>query len=95
MRLIGAVLLGIVAILFANGNQAEVAVTFPGGWFLVEVPLFVVVFIPLLLGFLLGVTSGWPGGVRPYWNMQSLRDRNQALEREVTNLRTLPLINDL
>lgn len=93
-RLIVAALLGVVAILFAFVNQTEVPVTLPGGWVLGDVPLFVVVFVPLFLGFVLGSLSGWSGEARQRRGMERLRDQNRALERELANLRTLPLIND-
>ncbi|GAB0055981.1 hypothetical protein SIID45300_00280 [Candidatus Magnetaquicoccaceae bacterium FCR-1] len=93
-RLIVAALLGVVAILFAFVNQTELSVTLPGGWVLGDVPLFVVVFVPLFLGFVLGSLSGWSGEVRQRRGMERLRDQNRALERELANLRTLPLIND-
>ncbi|MBF0214954.1 MAG: LapA family protein [Magnetococcales bacterium] len=95
IRLIAATILGVVAISFAIGNQAEVPVSLPGGWALIEVPLFVLVFVPLFLGFVLGAYSGWSGGARQHRSVEYLRDQNRALERELTNLRTLPLTNDL
>ncbi|MBF0627722.1 MAG: LapA family protein [Magnetococcales bacterium] len=95
IRLITATVLGIVAMFFAMGNQTEVVVTLPGLGDLVEVPLFVLVFVPLFLGFVLGAVSGWSGGTRPRGTLDLLRDQNQALERELTNLRNLPLTNDL
>ncbi|MEO5345682.1 MAG: lipopolysaccharide assembly protein LapA domain-containing protein [Magnetococcus sp. YQC-9] len=94
IRLIVATILGVVAILFAMGNQAEVPVTLPGGWIVGHVPLFVVVFVPLFLGFVLGAFSGWSGEVRQHRALELLREQNRALERELANLRTLPLVND-
>ncbi|MBF0189556.1 MAG: DUF1049 domain-containing protein [Magnetococcales bacterium] len=95
IRLIVASLLGIVAFGFALGNPDEVAVRLPGGWTLAEVPVFVLVFVPLFFGFILGAYTGWAGGRRQNRSMDHLRDQNRALERELINLRNLPLTNDL
>ncbi|MBF0125803.1 MAG: DUF1049 domain-containing protein [Magnetococcales bacterium] len=95
INLIVVTAFGILAVVFAIINQTGVMVNLPGGWKMDSVPLFVVVFVPLLFGFLLGAFSGWAGGLKYRQRMESLRDQKKALEKELANLRNLPLANDL
>ncbi|MBF0435330.1 MAG: LapA family protein [Magnetococcales bacterium] len=95
INLIMVVLLTVIAVAFALNNQEEVVVHIPGDWRLSHVPLFVLAFVPLLLGFLFGSVSGWgrSGAIRR--RVEQLHRQNQALERELTNLRNQPLDNDV
>ncbi|MBF0415203.1 MAG: LapA family protein [Magnetococcales bacterium] len=95
INLIMVVLLTVIAVAFALNNQEEVVVHIPGAWRLSHVPLFVLAFVPLLLGFLFGAVSGWgrSGAIRR--RVEQLHRQNQALERELTNLRNQPLDNDV
>lgn len=95
INLIVVTAFGLFAIFFAAGNQVEVVVSLPGGWIIAGVPLFVLVFVPLFLGFLFGAFSGWAGGMKYRQRMVRLRDQKKALEKELANLRNLPLGNDL
>ncbi|MEO5334613.1 MAG: LapA family protein [Magnetococcus sp. YQC-5] len=92
--LIVVTIFGMFAIVFAISNQGEVMVRLPGEVMLTHVPLFVLVFVPLMLGFLLGAFSGWTGGLKYRQRVERLRDQKLALEQELTNLRNLPLAND-
>lgn len=88
-------LLAVLAVLFAAGNQREVTVQFPGGWLFSDIPLFVLAFVPLFLGFVAGTISAW----NSRWNQRKQSDllhfQNQKLEAELANLRNQPLENDL
>ncbi len=95
INLIVVLACGILAVLFALENQGEVMVYLPGGWTIPHIPLFVLVFVPLFLGFLLGAFSGWTGGVHSRLRVERLREQKHSLEKELTNLRNLPLGNDL
>lgn len=95
LNLIFVVLLAIVAIAFALGNQDEVVVHIPGGWDLTQVPVFVLAFVPLLVGFVFGALSSWTQVGVLHKNAEKLARHNQSLERELTNLRNQPLDNEL
>lgn len=90
-------LLGLVvlAILFALTNQKEVMVQFPGGLIFTDIPLFVLTFIPLFIGFLTGIISAWSQRMSYRKKLTLLREQKQKLEKELTNLRNQPLENDL
>lgn len=88
-------LLAVLAVLFASVNQREVTVQLPGGWLFSDIPLFVLAFVPLFLGFVAGTISAW----NSRWNQRKQSDllhfQNQKLEAELANLRNQPLENDL
>ena len=93
-NLILVLLLTTGSVLFALLNQGEVEVSFPGGFIFPGVPLFVLAFVPLFFGFLLGAVSGWSRGLKYRKRVDRLRRQNRALDEELTNLRNLPLDND-
>ena len=82
------------SVLFALSNQGEVEVSFPGGLVFSGVPLFVLAFVPMFIGFFLGALSGWSRKIRYRKRLDGLRSKNRALDEELTNLRNLPLDND-
>ncbi|MBF0455636.1 MAG: LapA family protein [Magnetococcales bacterium] len=94
-NLILVFLLTACSVLFALFNQGEVEITLPGGLVFPGVPLFVLAFVPLFFGFFLGVISGWSRGLKYRKRLAALRSQNQELEAELTNLRNLPLDNDM
>ena len=80
-----AVLLAVavVVILFAVSNRETVSV---GLWplpFLADIALYLLCFLSLLIGFVLGVWAGWAGGRRGRRELRDHRQRNEALEREL------------
>ncbi|MEO5341614.1 MAG: LapA family protein [Magnetococcus sp. MYC-9] len=87
--------LAVLAVLFAATNQREVSVQLPGGWQVAEVPLFVLAFVPLFLGFLAGTLSAWSSRMIHRKQSDLLLCQNQKLEAELANLRNQPLDNDL
>ncbi|MBF0179052.1 MAG: DUF1049 domain-containing protein [Magnetococcales bacterium] len=95
IHLIVVTVFGCLAVVFAIINQIEVMVHLPGGWTINHVPLFVVVFVPLFLGFCFGAFSGWAGGLKYRHRVDRLHEQKKALEKELANLRNLPLANDL
>ncbi len=80
--------------MFALSNQGEVDVRFPGGLVFPGVPLFVLAFVPMFFGFILGVISGWSKKIKYRKRLDVLRQKNRDLDEELTNLRNLPLDND-
>lgn len=72
-----------------------VAVALPGGRQLADVPLFGLVFTSLGLGFIVGVLFCWLGGADVRQRVVRLARQNRELEEELTNLRNLPLDNDI
>ena len=84
----------VLAITFASANQKEVTIQLPGGWLLTEVPLFVLTFILLFLGFLTGTISAWNSRLNHRKQLNILQEQKQKLEKELTNLRNQPLEND-
>ena len=95
LNLLFVLALVVLAVLFALVNQKEVTVQLPGGWFFTEIPLFVLAFIPLFLGFLAGTVSTWNNRLNHRKQLDMLRNQKQKLEKELTNLRNQPLENDL
>lgn len=84
-------------ILFANRNMEEVAVSLPipGIPEIPALPLYGIVFAALFLGFVLGALSSWMGGLKYRRQAGKLQKQNKDLEKELTNLRNLPLENDI
>lgn len=95
LNLVLAAVLAVVAGAFALANQADVVVSLPGGWILPRVPLFVLAFVPLLIGFFLGVSSGWSGALVCQEEVAVLVGQNIALGEELANLRNQPLSDDI
>ena len=82
------------AVLFALSNQNQVDVSFPGGFVISGVPLFVLTFVPMFFGFFLGVVSAWFKKLKYKKRMEVMQNKNSELAEELTNLRNLPLDND-
>ena len=78
--LAGAILL----ILFAVSNRETVSVELWPLPFLAEVPLYLLCFLSLLIGTLIGAAIAWIAGRRNRRELRSRRRRIEALERELT-----------
>lgn len=95
INLVMVVVLTIVAVVFALNNQDDVIIHIPGNWQQTRVPVFVLAFVPMLLGFIFCAVSGWGRMSVMRRRSEQLQRQNQALERELTNLRNQPLDNDV
>ena len=95
LNLLFVLVLVVLAVTFASANQEEVTILLPGGWLLTGVPLFVLAFIFLFLGFLTGTISAWNSRLNRRKQLNILQEQKQKLEKELTNLRNQPLENDL
>ncbi|MBF0127794.1 MAG: LapA family protein [Magnetococcales bacterium] len=95
LNLLFVLALAVMAVLFAAANQKEVTILLPGGWLFSDVPLFVLAFVPLFLGFLAGTASAWSSRVNSRRQSDLLHSQNQKLEAELANLRNQPLETDL
>jgi uncharacterized integral membrane protein len=76
--------IAIVLILFAVSNRETVSVGFWPLPFLVDVPLYLLCFLSLVIGALIGAAVAWMAG---HGNRRELRTRQrriEALERELT-----------
>jgi len=79
----GLVVIAIFLILFAVSNRDTVSV---GLWplpFLVDVPLYMLSFLSLAIGALIGVATAWMTGHRKRRELSVRRRRIGALEREL------------
>lgn len=87
--------LGGLAVIFAAANQSEVWVTVPfgelsgGGQH--AVPIFGLVYPPMLIGLLMGLLIGVSCRVGCCREMRRLGRLHRELEAELSNLRNLPL----
>ena len=79
----GFLLIAVVLILFAVSNRETVAVGFWPLPFLVEVPLYLLCFLSLAIGALIGVAIAWMAGHRTRRELRARRRRIDALEREL------------
>ncbi len=95
LSLILILALAALAVSFGTANQTEVTVYLPGGAVHPRVPLFVLAFVPLLFGFLIGAISGWSGVLKYHKRVSEMKAQIRRLEEELNNLRNLPLDNDL
>jgi lipopolysaccharide assembly protein A len=77
--LAGAILL----ILFAISNRETVSLALWPLPFLVGVPLYLLFFLTLLIGILIGVSMAWIAGRRARRELRRRRRRIEALEREL------------
>ena len=73
-----------VLILFAVSNRETVSVELWPLPFLAEVPLYLLCFLSLLIGTLIGAAIAWIAGRRNRRELRSRRRRIEALERELT-----------
>ncbi len=85
---------------FAVINPHDVLVVLPGSGLLfgsngVHAPLFGLVFVTLCLGFIIGVLSNWSAHRRCRRRLARRLHQIESLEEELTNLRNLPLDNDV
>lgn len=95
LNLLFVLVLAIMAVLFAAANHGEVTIQLPGGWSFPDIPLFVLAFVPLFLGFLAGTISSWSSRLHHRRQSELLQLQNQKLEAELANLRNQPLETDL
>ncbi|MBF0623364.1 MAG: LapA family protein [Magnetococcales bacterium] len=95
LHLLPALILMIGALLFSLTDPGEVPVPLPGGAGPLPVPLTGLLFIPLSIGFLLGLFASWADGAQCRRRASELLRDNRALEEELTNLRNLPLDDTL
>jgi uncharacterized integral membrane protein len=77
------ILFGIVLILFAVSNREMVPVGFWPLPFLADVPVYLLCFLSLLCGALIGVIAAWAAAGRNRRELRHQRRRIEALEREL------------
>ncbi len=77
--LIGAIFL----ILFAVSNRETVSLALWPLPFLIDLPLYLLFFLSLLIGILIGVSAAWIAGHRDRSELRHRRRRIEALEREL------------
>jgi len=87
---LAVVVLTTLATMFAAANDDKVSVSF-AGYSSGTVPLYVPIFIALLLGFLGGMLSLSFSRRKHKIEIHRLTQENDLLQREVNNLRNLPL----
>ena len=75
--------IAIFLILFAVSNRETVSVGFWPLPFLADVPLYLLCFLSLLVGALIGVAAAWVAGHRNRRELRARRRRIDALEREL------------
>jgi uncharacterized integral membrane protein len=80
----GFLLTAIVLILFAVSNRETVSVGFWPLPFLADVPLYLVCFLSLVIGALMGLATAWMAGHGKRRELRARRRRIEALERELT-----------
>jgi lipopolysaccharide assembly protein A len=73
----------ILLILFAVSNRQTVSVGFWPLPFLADIALYLLCFLSLLVGFVLGLSTGWVGGRGARRDLKGLRRRIAALEQEL------------
>jgi uncharacterized integral membrane protein len=76
-------LVALLLVVFAVSNRESVTVTFWPLPVLIEAPLYLVVLLATLLGFLFGEVVAWIGGRRWRRHARQRRRRVEALEREL------------
>ena len=76
--------IAISLILFAVSNRETVSVGFWPLPFLADLPLYLLCFLSLLLGALIGVAAAWIAGHRNRRELSARRRPIEALERELT-----------
>jgi len=80
----GLLVIAIFLILFAVSNRETASVGFWPLPFLVDVPLYLLCFLSLVIGALIGVATAWIAGHGKRRELRSRRRRIEALERELT-----------
>ena len=76
--------IAIVVILFAVSNRETVSVGFWPLPFLADVPLYLLCFLSLMIGALIGSAVAWTAGHHNRRELRARRRRIEALERELT-----------
>ena len=79
----GFLVIAIFLILFAISNRETVSVGFWPLPFLADVPLYLLCFLSLLIGALIGVAIAWMASHRTRRELRARRRRIDALEREL------------
>lgn len=79
----------ILLILFAVSNRETVSVGFWPLPFLADVPLYLLCFLSLLIGALIGSAVTWTAGHRNRRELRACRRRIEVLERELTATQSL------
>ncbi len=74
---------------FAVSNRAPVSLGFWPLPFLVDLPLYLLVLLLLLVGFVIGAAVAWVAGRRTRRESRRRRRRVEALERELVATRSL------
>ena len=80
----GLLVIAIFLILFTVSNRETVSVGFWPLPFVVDVPLYLLCFLSLVIGTLIGVATAWMAGHGKRRELRSRRRRIEALERELT-----------
>jgi lipopolysaccharide assembly protein A len=75
--------IAISLILFAVSNRETVSVGFWPLPFLADLPLYLLCFLSVLIGTLIGVVAAWIAGHRNRRELSARRRRIEALEREL------------
>jgi uncharacterized integral membrane protein len=75
--------IAISLILFAVSNRETVSIGFWPLPFLADLPLYLLCFLSLLIGALIGVAAAWIAGHRNRRELSARRRRIEALEREL------------
>jgi lipopolysaccharide assembly protein A len=73
----------IVLLLFSVSNRETISLAFWPLPFLVDLPLYLLFFLSLLIGFLIGGCAAWIAGGRDRTELRRRRRRIEALEREL------------
>ena len=81
---VGFLVIAIFLILFAVSNRETVSVGFWPLPFLADVPLYLLCFLSLLIGTLIGATTASMAGRGKRRELRTRRRRIEALERELT-----------
>ena len=76
--------IAVFLILFAVSNREGVSVALWPLPFLAELPLYLLCFLSLLLGALIGLSAAWIAGRRDRRELRARRRHIAALERELT-----------
>jgi uncharacterized integral membrane protein len=98
MKFIKTVLLTsitIIFILFAVANRQDVALHLFFSSTVIEVPLFIIIFVLLLLGVLLGGIANLFYGLRWRRKARLAEDRNRALEQEIAALKATSSVAEI
>ncbi|MGN7610730.1 hypothetical protein ACQZV8_01450 [Magnetococcales bacterium HHB-1] len=98
LMLLGTLLLAFMAILFVELNQQRVFLAIPGGPFgaTIKIKIALVELLFLVMG--IGIFFGAAGGELRRWHCSQQKEqllcKNRELEKELSNLRNLPLNDD-